>query len=179
MHQTVYEFARRVVEEYGLNESGNNVVEIGSWNTILDNCGSNSIRDFFDKVNYVGYDTHEGPGVDKVIVSVTDILNDYQDIKADVIVCTEVLEHDITFWVTMNLIGSLLKKDGYLILSARGVDIATNIAMGEHSLESGDYWRFMPQAHRVLITMANCSMVELYDDTQYPGFYALGKGLGS
>lgn len=185
MHPTVLEFTERVVKEHDLNTPDSNVLIVGS----LDVNGS--ARPYFDKTHMVGIDLSEGPGVDYVInahrlldkVSLEKIFSaPYCDtcVKSfDVVVCTEMLEHDDEFWTTLSNIGHLLKHGGYFILTARGArpgveGVQHGESMWEHAYPD-DYYRFMPNAVPKLLRLAHCDVVEDLQDPYYPGFLALGR----
>lgn len=186
MHPTVLEFTERVVKERGLNSPNNDVLIVGS----LDVNGS--VRPYFDKTNsVVGIDLFEGPGVDHVIDAHR--LLDYPSLEKlfgipypetythhfDVIVCTEMLEHDDEFWTTLSNIATLLKTGGHFILTARGARRGVEgkqhgESMWEHAYPD-DYYRFMPNVVPKLLRLAGCETIEDLQDPYYPGFLALGR----
>lgn len=185
MHPTVLEFTERVVKEHNLNTSDTNVLIVGS----LDVNGS--VRPYFDKAKVVGIDLFEGEGVDYVMDAhhLLDIPNiwtlfgiahsepTYQTF--DVVVCTEMLEHDSEFWTTLWNIGVLLRPGGYFILTARGArpgveGVRHGESMWEHAYPD-DYYRFMPNVVPKLLRLAQCETIEDLQDPYYPGFLALGR----
>lgn len=176
MHPTVEDFTKRVVRERGLNSSENRVLIVGSYDV------NGSVRPYFDKCDVIGIDLAEGPGVDHVI-DAHDLLGPYSLEKLfgfgnpvrpfDIIVCTEMLEHDSAFWETLHNIGVLLRPGGYLILTARG-SRPDGTAMPEHAYPD-DYYRFMPNVVPKLLQLAQCETVEDIQDTWHPGFLALGR----
>lgn len=185
MHPTVLEFTDRAVRQHDLNTEGSNVLIVGA----LDVNGSTA--PYFDKCNVVGIDLTEGPGVDHVInahymlepQALEKIFGkSYEDTYAlefDVVVCTEMLEHDDEFWRTLYNISVLLKRGGYLILTARGArrgqeGVAHGESMWEHAYPD-DYYRFMPNAVPKLLDLAKCDVVWDEQDPYYPGFLALGR----
>ncbi len=88
------------------------VLEVGS----LDINGS--VRPLFDGAEeYIGTDMQEGKGVDRVINS-HDLVDHFEKDRFDIVICTEVLEHDQFFWVTLQGIDWVLKRDGFLIITA-------------------------------------------------------------
>jgi hypothetical protein len=182
MHDTVLSAVDSWVSRYKANEQGLTVLELGA----KDHNGS--IRGLFSNTDYLGVDIEEGPGVD-IVASSHDLLNmddfnvddgtydgDYR--KFDIVVCLEMLEHDIKFWRTMYVIGELLAEGGLLFLSARGATVGKlGQRNGESMWEHGyphDYWRFLPQSVPELHDMAGCDMIEHIEDTQHPGFISLG-----
>lgn len=185
MHPTVLEFTERVVKQHGMNVPDDDVLIVGS----LDVNGS--VRPYFNKTRTVGIDICEGPGVDFVI-NAHNLLDpsalsmifgsDYCSTYAmcfDTVVCTEMLEHDDEFWVTLQNIGSLLRPGGFLILTARGArrgkeGVKHGESMWEHAYPD-DYYRFMPNAVPKLLRLAHCEVVEDLQDPYYPGFLSLGR----
>lgn len=133
------------------------VLEVGS----LDVNGS--VRRFFPGP-YVGLDMRPGPGVD--VVGTADALP-FPDAAFDVVVSTEMLEHDPSPWLSLAEMGRVLKPGGHLILTTRGN------GFGEHN-EPSDYWRFMPASRKVLLDLASCDVLELALDPEVPGIFAHG-----
>lgn len=167
MHSTVMTFAATQIAALGLAHPDHSVLEVGA----LDINGS--VRPLFDGVaEYVGTDMREGPGVD-VVVDGAELAKRFRNRKFDVIVSTELLEHDARFWATLDNIRRLLKPGGHLLLSARGAT-ADGHAMFEHSFPY-DYWRFMPQSVPLLLDLAGCDPVTIEQDTGHPGFLAVGR----
>lgn len=187
MHPTVLEFTERVVKEHNLNTSDTSVLIVGS----LDVNGS--VRPYFDQTTIVGIDLFEGEGVDHVVDahhlleldsldqifgSPTTMYN-MTTRKFDVVVCTEMLEHDDEFWTTLWNISVLLRPGGYFILTARGArrgveGVKHGESMWEHAYPD-DYYRFMPNVVPKLLRLAGCDTIEDLQDSYYPGFLALGR----
>lgn len=132
-------------------------LEVGS----LDVNGS--VRSLFSGA-YLGLDMREGPGVD--IVGTADRLP-FSDGAFDVVVSTEMLEHDPAPWLSLAEMGRVLRKGGHLLLTTRGN------GFGEHN-EPSDYWRFMPASRTRLLELAGCKAVELAMDPEVPGVFAHG-----
>lgn len=186
MHPTVLDFTKRVVKKYDLNTPETRVLIVGS----LDVNGS--VRPYFNGVkSIVGIDLFEGEGVDHVMdahyllgYDSLEVLfdGDYRGMPHsgfDVVVCTEMLEHDDEFWTTLNNIGVLLRPGGYFILTARGArpgieGVKHGESMWEHAYPD-DYYRFMPNVVPKLLRLAYCDTVENLQDSYYPGFLALGR----
>src|SRR4051812_10778756 len=112
MHQTVMSWGSKVINNYLLNLC-ENVLELGSQNI------NGSLREYFDVPNYVGVDFQEGPGVD-LIGNAHDI--PFEDATFDLVISTEMLEHDDQFWLSLKEINRVLKDKGVLLLTARGVN---------------------------------------------------------
>jgi hypothetical protein len=80
MHAEAYDYVRRTIRGHRFDK----VLELGSFDI------NGSVRDlFFSAERYHGIDLVRGPGVDEV----ADATSYRSDIKYDVVVCCEVLEH--------------------------------------------------------------------------------------
>lgn len=156
MHPSVLTWAGQLVARHDL--SNLSTLEVGSYNV------NGSVRQFFAGP-YIGVDMREGPGVDKVAPASK---LPFRANRFAVVVSTEMLEHDPTFWLSLAEMGRVLKPGGYLILTARGN------GMPEHGYPD-DYYRFMPNIVPKLLELANCEPVEIHPDTGHPGFLALGR----
>lgn len=155
MHDSVLAFAAAKVVEHGL--ASRKTLEIGS----LDVNGST--RTMFSG-EYLGLDLRPGPGVDLVASGHAVPL---EEASVEVVVCTEVLEHDPAYWRTLSEIRRVLVPGGHLILTTRGN------GFGEHR-EPVDLWRFMPQSIPVLAELAGCEVVAGESDPEVPGVFLLG-----
>lgn len=155
MHDSVRSWVTGIVATYQL--AALDVLEVGA----LDENGS--VRGLFSGP-YIGVDMRDGPGVDQVM--------DGHDLKFaarrfDVVVCTEVLEHDEAFWLTLAEIGRVLRPGGHLLLTTRGNGFQL------HEFPS-DYWRFMPSTDATLVALAGCVLTESMPDPQAPGIFIHG-----
>lgn len=132
-------------------------LEVGSLNV------NGSVRPLFTG-EYVGVDFREGPGVDRVMDGHA---LDFKDATFDVVVSTEMLEHDAAFWLSMAEMGRVLRPGGHLLLTTRGN------GFGEHGYPF-DYFRFMPESRGLLLELASCDPLELALDPQVPGIFVHG-----
>jgi SAM-dependent methyltransferase len=156
MHESTFNFVKQKVMQRGIADK--NTLEVGS----LDVNGS--VRELFTG-NYIGVDMREGKGVDRVMNAHS--LDGAWNERFDVVVSTEMLEHDDMFWLSMSEMGRVLKKGGYLIITARGN------GFNEHGYPY-DYWRFNISAFNVLIGLAGCKPLEVIDDPMFPGVFGIG-----
>lgn len=176
MHLTVLRFGSEMIKKYGLDYG--KVLEVGSYEV------TKGLRHLFEYVSYTGIDVREGPGVDIVFNEEEGFLFQFEYQSAttgewgyeefDTVICTEVLEHAQNPVRVMEDIAMVLKRGGYLILTARGVDIKTNKAMYQHDYPH-DYWRFMPAAVPLLHEFAGCELLEHREDTEHEGFLSIGR----
>ena len=155
MHDSVLAWVSRRVRDYGLAEFS--TLEVGS----LDVNGS--VRGWFEGP-YVGVDARSGPGVD-VVMDGHHLL--YDDQTYDVVVSTEMLEHDPAFWLSLTEMGRVLRPGGHLLLTTRGN------CFGRHD-HPADYWRFMPDAGPLLLELASCDVVITEEDPEVPGIFLHG-----
>lgn len=137
---------------------GQRVLEVGSLNV------NGSVRGCFEARAYVGVDMRDGPGVD--IVATADALP-FPDASFDVVVSTEMLEHDPAFWLSLAEMGRVLRPGGQLILTTRGN------GFGEHR-EPQDFWRFMPDSMPRLLDLAGCDPIATALDPEVPGVFMHG-----
>lgn len=167
MHQSVLDFTAYCLRE-GTDLNRGNILEIGAQDV------NGSVRPMFDRVDsWLGTDMQPGPGVDLVCeASKLHLSEELPFHEFDGIVCTEMLEHDATFWLTLEVIRLLLKPAGWLLLTARGATPGGR-SMVEHSYPH-DYFRFMPQSVPWLLELAGCVPATIRQDPEMPGFHALG-----
>jgi SAM-dependent methyltransferase len=155
MHTSVLNWVSFIVQEYKLAPLS--TLEVGSLNV------NGTIRGYFNGP-YIGVDFREGPDVDKVMNAHA---LDFADESFDVVISTEMLEHDSAFWISLSEMGRVLKQGGYLIITTRGLCFA------EHG-HPYDYWRFLPSSAPIVAELANCNMEVYTSDPEAPGIFVLG-----
>lgn len=156
MHASVMGWVKSRVRHHGLADKS--TLEVGS----LDVNGS--VRSLF-RGPYVGIDMRPGPGVD--VVGTADALP-FPDDSFDVVVTTEMLEHDHSFWLSLAEMGRVLRPKGHLLITTRGNGFF------EHN-EPSDYWRFMPSSRERLLELAGCTPVAMALDQEVPGIFVHGR----
>ena len=156
MHDSVMRWVADKVTTYGLAEK--DTLEVGSYDV------NGSVRPLFQG-RYVGVDMREGPGVDRKAYA---HCLPFQPCSFDVVVCTEMLEHDSRFWESVKQMARVLRKDGLLLLTARG------IGFPKHDYP-GDYWRFTPEAFAVLFELAELNPLEIVEDPEQSGVFGLAR----
>lgn len=156
MHPSVALWTQAKVEQHAL---GGAVLEVGSYDV------NGSVRAFFAGCDYIGVDMREGPGVDRVAEASA---LPFDAGTFDVVVSTEMLEHDAAFWLSLPEMARVLKPGGHLLLTARSTGFPI------HDFPS-DYWRFSPEAIGVLFALAGLTTVEIVPDPdpQSPGVFGL------
>ncbi|HOK34701.1 MAG TPA: hypothetical protein PLB19_00990 [Candidatus Paceibacterota bacterium] len=112
MHQEVLNFLQRVKEKYPEKFKNVRVLELGSLNI------NGTPRNFFENCDYVGLDRQSGDGVDVVCNA-----HEYKPRKKfDVVITTEMLEHDKYADLSIERAWNLLKKGGILIGTAANIN---------------------------------------------------------
>jgi SAM-dependent methyltransferase len=160
VHESVLTWLAATVARERL--SGAVALEIGSYDV------NGSARQFFDGP-YVGLDMRAGPGVD--VLGLGDALP-FASGAVEVVVCTEVLEHDPRPWRTIAEAARVLRPGGFLLCSARGYDERGCFPIHEYP---GDLWRFSLEGARVLAGDAGLNIVELVADPQCCGCFLLAS----
>lgn len=157
MHPSVMEWVADKISEHQLTEK--TVLECGSRNV------NGSVRPLFKASYYVGVDMEDGRDVDYVCRA--DSLG-FDDGFFDVVVSTEMLEHDPYFWLSLPEMARVLKPGGVLLLTTRGIGFPYH----EHP---SDYWRFTLDALEHLFDMAGLTTLEVVEDPLYghPGVFGL------
>lgn len=155
MTPEILTWGETVISRYRLADTS--VLELGSFDV------NGSLRQFFTGP-YLGVDQFDGPGVDRRM-TVDQIPDDW---AFDTVVCTEMLEHDLTFWVSLQKMASVLHSGGFLILSTCG------IAFPRHDYPS-DYYRFTTDALTDLLNRFGFDVLETKQLQQYPTVVAVGR----
>jgi SAM-dependent methyltransferase len=159
MHGSVGAFVKDQVEQRHL--SALSTLEVGS-------CVVNgSVRSLFTG-HYWGIDWQEGPGVDEVL-SAHMMHSDWSD-KFDVVVCTEMLEHDTKPWLSVAEMARVLRPFGVLLLTARGFD--STGCFPWHN--PPDNYRYSAAAIEALLENAGLLIEGIWHDPQGCGYFAAG-----
>lgn len=133
-----------------------NVLEIGSFDV------NGGLRHIFDGDNYLGIDMRAGPGVD-LVCNAHDLpayFNYAHNHLYDVILCCEVLEHDDNPFLTIDVIQQLAKSGAMVIITVPG------IGFPKHDYPS-DYWRFTPEAVKLLFNRMGCTRVGIMENSDH------------
>ena len=158
----VQDFVKHCVAQYELAGA---VLEVGSF----DVCGNPkhhfSDRDRFS--NYIGVDQNVGPNVDRVMNSRTLL---FSNETFGVVISCEMIEHDPTFWISVQEMARVLAPGGYLILTSRSWR-----GCGPHGDGYGDYWRFLDDGLRQLLDANGLVTLEAVDCEADGGVFAIGR----
>lgn len=125
-----------------------------------------SVRPYFRHANYLGVDIVAGPGVDRVIIP-----GDLPPGPYDTVVSTEMLEHDLRPWRSIEAMAGVLKPGGHLLLTARGFD--ERGVFDIHCLP--DRWRFSSEAIAVMVEDAGLTVIESVSDPWAPGWFCVAR----
>lgn len=155
MHETVQEWVQGRVRTLGLADK--RTLELGSYDV------NGTVRHFFGG-EYVGIDMREGPGVD--IVARSDKIP-FPRCYFDVVVTTEMLEHDPFFWETFKEAKRVLRPGGYFLLTTRGLGFEL------HEYPS-DFWRFTEAAIEHLLEWQGFTEIAVEADP-VPGVFAQAR----
>jgi len=161
------EWVAQKVTQYRLGTTEHDVLEVGSRDI------NGSVRPLFHGVRrYTGVDLIDGPGVDRVL-DAHRLEEAFPDNRFDVVISTEMLEHDPQFWQSVQQMGRVLRPAGFLVLTARGNGFWV------HDYPH-DYWRFLPDSFRQLFELASCDEIEITEDWHpgHPGVFGLGRRRG-
>lgn len=160
MHQSVMAWVAAKKVEYAL-DGPLKILEVGSYNV------NGSVRELFDQTNYTGIDIVPGPGVDLVVAHWRhDFWSGTVD-TFDLVVSTEMLEHDRRPWRTLISMCDALKDGGLLLVTARGN------GFGDHN--PPDRFRFMEQGFHDIIEDAGFEVLEVTADPQASGWFGVGR----
>lgn len=155
MHESVMKWVADKVQRLEL--SNLKTLELGSYNV------NGGVRDLF-RGEYVGIDHAAGPGVD--IVCDAHDLSQFGCDAFDVVVSTEMLEHDPHPHATMWQIAKVLKPGGHLLVTARGNGFP------EHN--NPDMFRYMPDGFKHVLSLAQVDVLEVTKDPQVSGLFGYG-----
>ncbi len=149
------EYVGGVVDRFGLAEGS--TLEIGSYDF------NGSVRKWFSGP-YIGIDVALGKGVDKVM-SASQL--DFDDGSFDTVVSTSQLEHDPTFWLTLGEVARVLRPGGHFVLCTVSFNFPVH--------NEPDYYRFLPDTHKLLMDLASCAVVDDREDPQSGGPQVTGR----
>ena len=110
MHKNVKLFCELIKKHFPNYFTGVNVLDCGC----LDINGNN--RYLFESSNYIGIDIVDGPNVDFV----TKVHEFHVDHPFDVVISTEMLEHDIHFDMSLKNMYQLTRSGGLMMFTAAG-----------------------------------------------------------
>jgi SAM-dependent methyltransferase len=134
MHKNVKLFSQLVKQYFPKYFHSVNVLDCGS----LDINGNN--RYLFDSSNYIGIDIVAGPNVD-FVTKVHEFDDSYQ---FDVVISTEMLEHDSSFALSLKAMFHFTRSGGLLLFTAAGAgreEHGTTRCKPQDSPLTNDYYK--------------------------------------
>lgn len=152
MHQSVHDFVQTIVDDYNLSTCS--VLDVGS----MDVNGTSRHR-FTGR--YYGVDIRPGPCVDEVVT----MGGRLPDGIWQVILCTEVLEHDIAPWRTLHQMRDAAAHEAHLIVTTRSI----GFPLHDHP---GDHWRISVDGMQALLRDCGWEPKECHADPEQPGVFA-------
>jgi SAM-dependent methyltransferase len=159
MNRFLQGVARAVAETFALPGP---VLEIGSYQ-VAGQQGIADLRGLFPDRKFTGLDMRPGPGVD--VVADVEALPQ-ADASVGTVIAMNTFEHVPRFWRGFTEIRRVLRPDGALFVSCP-------FYFHIHDYP-GDYWRFTPQALRLLLEEYPSKIVGAYGPARRPaGVWAL------
>jgi FkbM family methyltransferase len=162
MHQSAYDHIEACVRQYLDKDKEYKVLDFGSRMS-----GKQHLihRDIFrsTRSQYVGLDVKDGDNVDVVMPAPYSI--PFADETMDVVVSGQVFEHVPYFWASFLEMARVLKRDGYIFLTAP--------SRGHVHSHPYDCWRFYPDGYRALAAFASLRLVRVHTD--FPGRLPNGR----
>jgi SAM-dependent methyltransferase len=151
-------YVTRMVASRNLADA-EHVLEVGSYDV------NGTVRECFGG-HYWGVDVRSGPRVDQVVVP--GVLP-FADERFDVVVSTEMLEHDLRPWQTLSEMHRVMRQSGTLIITCRGFDQRGSFVLHEEP----DLWRYSITGLDQLLDEVGLMAVDLRPDPEAPGVFAV------
>lgn len=153
MRENILALIKALVDSFPVVEP---IVEIGSYQVAGQEVFAD-LRRFFPGRAYVGCDMREGTGVDRVenVHQLT-----FSDASVGTVLCADTLEHVANPILALSEMKRVLRADG-LILMTSVMDFPI------HDYPS-DYWRFTPEAFRLLLEGLPYTLVGYEGDPTKP-----------
>ena len=132
MHQEVEDFIESVKKKHSSFFIGSRVLEAGSYNV------NGSVRKFFTDCSYIGIDIHEGADVD-MIKKMSEVTW-----RSDVIISSEMLEHDYEWEESLKNMYRCLYPGGLLLITCAAPnrpEHGTKRTTPQDSPATTDYYR--------------------------------------
>lgn len=158
MHESIRAFVEGRVKALDLAHRA--TLEVGSADV------NGGIRALFDTI--VGADIVAARGVDYVVNAGEPL--PFPDGTFEVVVSTEMLEHDLRPWRTLAEMRRVAFDGAVLLLTCRGFDDSGSFPFHNPP----DRWRFSSEALRVLLEDAGWGVISLERDSQVHGWLVEG-----
>lgn len=158
MHQSVHTWASTVITHELIADK--DVWEAGSFD--VNGSLKPAVLQFTPRT-YTGTDIRPGPNVDRVLPA-----EELPPEEADVIICTEMLEHAQSWHSALAGLVRVLRPGGRLILTTRGPGFPKH----DHP---GDYWRFTVELMKEALSECCLDDVNVIEDDEAPGIFATAQ----
>lgn len=154
MHDSVLAFVARATRS---TAAGARVLDVGSYDV------NGTARSVLTGVaEYVGVDLQDGPGVD--IVLDAHQLDTQLAGGFDIVLCLEMLEHDLQPWLTAAQLAGQVKPGGLVLVSARGNGFPLH--------NEPDAYRFLEAGFRAVLEAGGLTVQRIQPDPQVAGWFA-------
>lgn len=157
-HKSVLDFGERVITKDMVTSK--KVLEVGSYDV------NGSLRPYIESLkpaDYVGTDIELGPRVDQV-VPVSDLIKVFGKASFNLVLCNEMLEHAEDWREAINQLKAVTQK--WLLITTRSEPFPY------HGFP-GDHWRYNRELFKKIF--ADMQIINLEDDSEYPGIFILAK----
>ena len=157
-HESVIDFGKEIVTKYEDDLVNKTMLEIGSYNV------NGTLQDTLRPIakTYIGVDIEKGPGVDKVVKEsekLSEVLK-----TAQVVICTEMLEHAKDWREAVHAIKSL---------AIESIVVTTRSPGFPYHPYPEDYWRYTLEDFQHIFS--DMEIVELQKDTFYAGVFLYAR----
>jgi len=157
-HESVIDFGKELIANHEKDFKNKTMLEIGSYNV------NGTLQDDFRPIakTYEGVDIEDGPGVDTVIkesAKLSDVLK-----TAQVVICTEMLEHAKDWREAVHAIKNL---------ATEGIIVTTRSPGFPYHAYPEDYWRYTFEDFQHIFS--DMDIVELQRDTYYAGVFLYAR----
>lgn len=163
MRKNINNIVKIFAEEFSFQEP---IVEVGSFQVPSQEKIA-ELRGYFPSKEYIGCDMREGTGVDR-IENVEKL--SFEDSSVGTILMMDTLEHVKNCHNAMNEVHRVLKKDGIVLMSS-----LMDFPIHDHPY---DYWRFTPQAFKLLLDKFETKIVG-YEGNSLKPHTVFGVGIKS
>lgn len=157
MFHKVNYFIQDFIKEHGVPKR---VLDVGSRhiNGTVKDCIREASLGMPEEI--IGVDFMDGENVD-IVLNGHDLDTVFEPGSFDLVTCTETLEHDDKFWLTVEQMRKMVKPGGWLLITVPGIHFF------RHDWPS-DYYRFTTSAMEVMLEGFEDVKVEMYSDPNDP-----------
>lgn len=162
MHPSAYHFATTALGPAEVE--GKTVIEAGAFDV---NGSARPAIEAHGPASYTGTDMQPGPRVD-VVCPAGELPDRFGHASADVVICTEMLEHAQDWQAAVAGLIRVLAPGGLLVLTTRSQGFPY------HGYPH-DYWRYSPDAMGAVIKAAGLEVIRCEPDPEAPGVFCKAR----